>query len=66
MAFPIITITQLGPQIRDPDLRAIFAPGEPGPSDSAPRPVAIDEAFQAELLVACAPILVRAEQEILQ
>lgn len=56
----------LGPQIHDPSLRAIFAPGEPGPSDSTTRPTSgIDAAFHNELMFVIAPILERAEREIL-
>ncbi|NUB12288.1 hypothetical protein GAY28_05890 [Azospirillum brasilense] len=39
MASPTITITQPGPQIHDPHLRAIFAPGESSRSGSTPSAV---------------------------
>lgn len=57
---------QIGPQIRDPRLRAIFAPCEPGPSDPTPRPASgIDAAFHNEIMSVIAPVLERAELEIL-
>ncbi|MGY0793081.1 hypothetical protein ACW7BJ_27255 [Azospirillum argentinense] len=56
----------LGPQIHAPYLRAIFAPGEPGPSDPTPRPASgIDAAYQNEIMSVIAPVLERAERESL-
>ncbi|MGY0793121.1 hypothetical protein ACW7BJ_27460 [Azospirillum argentinense] len=61
--------TSLGPHIRDPRLRALFAPDEASPTSRPSHPPShsgIEPTLFAEIMSAIAPVLERASREILQ